>query len=130
MPDALTKTLWVGLGGFLGASARYWLGLWINAKVGQQFPWATFIINVSGSLVLGVLTGFLADRAGHSGEPVLRLLVAVGFLGAYTTFSTFELENLTLISAGQWGRAIANAAGSVVVGLLAVWLGARIGRGL
>lgn len=129
-PEWVTNTLLVGLGGFLGANARYWLGLWITGRWGAHFPWGTFVINVTGSFVLGLLLEYLAERTDLSAGPTLRLLIAVGFLGAYTTFSTYEYDNLQLLMAGQWQRALANAAGSLVVGLVAAGLGVALGRAL
>ncbi len=126
----IAKTCLVGLGGFLGANARYWLGLWITGRWGAQFPWATFAINVTGSFLLGVLLEFLAERGELNAGPTLRLLLAVGFLGAYTTFSTFEYDNLQLLMLGAWPRALANAFGSLAAGLVAVWLGVVVGRAL
>ena len=128
--EAVQSTLWVGLGGFLGANARYWLGVWITARLGTGFPWATFAINVTGSFLLGLLMALVFERAGVPRAPVLRLAIAVGFIGAYTTFSTFELETYTLASAGAIARAAANALGSLVAGFGAVWLGVWLGRSI
>lgn len=130
MWEALQKTLWVGLGGFLGANARYWLGGWVQARWGAHFPWATFVINISGSLVLGLLVTLAAEQFATPRSPALRLGAAVGFVGAYTTFSTFEYETLALVEAGAWPRALANAFGSLAAGFIAVWLGALLGRAL
>ena len=126
--DPLQKSLWVGLGGFVGANARYWLGEWIQSRWGTAFPWSTFVINVTGSFVLGLFLTLVVERLRLPGAPVLRLLVAVGFLGAYTTFSTFSYETWTLLASGSWLRAFGNAAGSVCAGLLAVGLGIFLGR--
>jgi CrcB protein len=128
--EAVQSSLWVGLGGFLGANARYWLGVWITARWGTSFPWATFVINISGSFILGLLLALVLERTGMPRAPVIRLVVAVGFIGAYTTFSTFELETFTLASAGSIARAAANAFGSLAAGFLAVWLGVWLGRAL
>lgn len=126
----MTRALLVGLGGFLGANARYWLGLWITGRWGAQFPWGTFAINVTGSFVLGLLLAFLAKHSDFSAGPTLKLLIAVGFLGAYTTFSTFEYDNLQLLMTGQWSKALANAIGSVVVGLAGAGLGVALGKAI
>lgn len=128
--DALEKTLWVGLGGFLGANARYWLGGWIQDRWGSAFPWSTFVINITGSFVLGLFVTLLTDRFAVPRAPMLRLVIAVGFVGAYTTFSTFELETLNLVTTGAWLQAFGNAFGSLVAGFAAVWLGAVLGRAL
>ena len=126
--ETLAKIGWVGLGGFLGANARYWLGGWVQARWGTSFPWGTFVINISGSFVLGLFLTLLAERFAVPHAPTLRLIVAVGFVGAYTTFSTFEFETLTLVTAGAWFRALANAVGSLVAGFVAVWLGVWLAR--
>lgn len=117
----------LSLGGVLGVNARFFLGLLINRWAGPQFPWATFAINVSGSFLIGFLTVVLARWAPH---PSVRLLTVTGFLGGYTTFSTFAFESLTLWERGERGRTFAYVAGSVAAGLLAVVAGAALARGL
>jgi CrcB protein len=116
----------LSLGGALGVNARYWLGVWMSRWTSPQFPWATFTINVSGSFAIGLLTVGLARWLPH---PNVRLLVLVGFLGGYTTFSTFSFDSLTLWERGEVGLSLASMAGSVVAGLLAAALGASIARG-
>lgn len=126
--DALVKGLWVGLGGFLGANARYWVGGWVTERWGAQFPWGTLVVNVSGSFLLGLIATWLTERTA---APVqVRLLVPIGFIGAYTTFSTFEYETLMLSEGGSGLRALGNIALSVVLGFAAVWVGVRIARGV
>ncbi len=122
------NALWVGAGGFLGALSRYWLGTWIAQRFtgAAQFPWSTFVINITGSFILGLFMVLITERI--IAPPHWRLLIAVGFVGAYTTFSTFEYETLTLIENGSMLRAVANVVFSVLAGLLAVWLGAKLGR--
>jgi CrcB protein len=119
--------LWVGLGGFLGANARYLFGLWIAAHVGTSFPYGTFVINVSGSFVLGIMMGLLD---AHVLAPAVRLSLAIGFIGAYTTFSTFTYETLRLIEDGSLLLATANVLGSVVFGMLAAVVGLAAGRSM
>ena len=114
-------------GGVLGVNARYWLGYWMNRWVSPQFPWATFVINVSGSFAIGFLTVALARWLPH---PHVRLLVITGFLGAYTTFSTFSQESVTLWQRGEPALALVNLVGSVAAGLVAVLLGIGLARGL
>jgi fluoride exporter len=128
--EALAKVGWVGLGGFVGANARYWIGGWVQARWGAAFPWSTFVINITGSFILGLFVTLLGERYIVRGAPALRLLVAVGFVGAYTTFSTFELETLGLVQTAAWLRALGNAFGSLFAGFLAVWLGVLLGRRL
>jgi CrcB protein len=117
----------LSVGGMLGVNARYWLGVWITRWASPQFPWATFTINVSGSFLIGFVTVALARWLPH---PNLRLLIVTGFLGGYTTFSTFEYDSVTLWERGESGLAVANLVGSVVVGFAAVLLGIMAARGL
>src|SRR5205807_5386982 len=126
--EALQRIGWVGLGGFLGANARYWIGGWIQARWGSSFPWSTFVINVTGSFVLGLFMTLITGRYVVPRAPILHLAIAIGFVGAYTTFSTFEFETLTLVNMGTWLRAFGNAFGSLFAGFLAVWLGVVLGR--
>jgi CrcB protein len=128
--DALQKTWWVGFGGFLGANARYWLGGWIQSRWGADFPWGTFVINITGSFVLGLFLTLVTERYALPQTPILRWVVAIGFVGAYTTFSTFEFETLSLVTTGALLRACGNAFGSLFAGFAAVWLGVVLGRSL
>ena len=95
----------LSIGGVLGVNARYWLGIVINRWAGVQFPWATFAINVSGSFAIGFLSVLLTRWLPH---PHARLLVVVGFLGGYTTFSSFSFESLALLERGEVGLCIAH----------------------
>jgi CrcB protein len=119
--DTLTKYFAVAAGGALGAVARYFLGGTILSRVASPFPTATFVINVTGSFVLGFFLTVASERAQFS--PHLRLAVAVGFVGAYTTFSTFEYETLRLAEERGFTLALLNVSLSVVVGFAAVWGG-------
>jgi fluoride exporter len=122
------KYLIIGLGAFLGANARYLLGTWAAQKWGAAFPYGTLIINVSGSLALGV---FLAATTGRLAiDPRWRLFLAIGFLGAYTTFSTYTYESLQLLLNGDWQRGLLNIAGSNLLGLLGAVVGIGLGRRL
>jgi CrcB protein len=120
------KTLWVGIGGFFGANARYWLGGWVAERYGTQFPWGTFVINISGCFILGLFATLVSER--FITAPHWRLLVAIGFVGAYTTFSTFEYETFTMTESGELWRALANVVFSVLAGFLAVWIGVKLAR--
>jgi CrcB protein len=117
----------VAAGGALGAPARYGIALAVTVTPGT-FPWGTFWINVSGSFVLGVLLAVLLAR--HPADRYLRPFLAVGFLGSYTTYSTFAVESDLLIRNGRVGVALAYAVASLGVGLAAVagglWLGRRL----
>jgi CrcB protein len=119
--ETLTKYLAVAAGGALGAVVRYFLGGTILSRVASPFPTATFVINVTGSFILGFFLTLVTERAGFS--PHVRLAVAVGFVGAYTTFSTFEYETLRLTEEGRMMLAMLNVILSVVVGFAAVWGG-------
>lgn len=121
----MSALLWVGLGGFLGANARYLLGIWAASRWGIAFPYGTFIINVSGSFILGFFLAFGYDRAWVSTSA--RLLFAVGFVGAYTTFSTFEYESILLLQNGELLLAMVYLIGSVVSGGIATIVGIALG---
>src|SRR5215467_10559951 len=107
--------LLVGIGGFLGANARYLVAHWIGMRYGTSFPYGTLVINVSGSFVIGLFLVLVTER--FLVDPNWRLFFSVGFLGAYTTFSTFSFESLTLIENGFWLLSLLNIVGSVVLGL-------------
>jgi CrcB protein len=121
----MKEMLWVGAGGFIGAITRYLLSRYVSSRVGADFPWGTFVINVTGSFVLGLIMGSIDARAL---SPVVRLAAGVGFVGAYTTFSTFTYETITLIEDGSALLALLNVGGSVVVGLLCAVAGLLVGR--
>ena len=118
----------IGLGGFVGAVSRYGLALWIGQRWGRVFPLGTFVVNVSGSFLIGLLMTLLAER--FTGNPHWRLLLVVGFLGAYTTFSTFEYETGALLKDGEWTFAMLNVILSVVVGFIALKLGEMIAKAI
>ncbi len=109
----------------MGANARYIVGNWVKDRWGSDFPYGTFLINITGCFILGVFGTFLVRFAWND---TWRLLIAVGFVGAYTTFSTFEYESLLLISDGAWGKALLNLVGSVVAGFIAAYLGVIVAR--
>jgi CrcB protein len=118
----------VGAGGALGALARYGVDTLIERRSVALYPWSTFTINVSGCFVIGIVIAALVDR--HHTPQWLRAASVVGFLGAYTTFSTFGQETLDLLRAEDYAVALANVLGNVVVGVVAVWLGSAVGRTL
>jgi CrcB protein len=122
MLERLLPYLLVGVGGFLGANARFVMAKWVGSVVDARFPLGTFLINVGGSFLLGLLGGLLADRLVPHGDH-LRLALGVGFLGAFTTFSTFEYETHALFEDGVWLTALTNIFLSLFVGLLAVRAG-------
>jgi fluoride exporter len=123
----LRRAMIVMAGGALGAYARYAVGGWFAARYGPVFPWGTLVINLAGSFVLGLFVG--ARDSGHYAlDPVWTLLFAIGFLGAFTTFSTFTVETMHLITLRSFILAGANVLGSVALGLLAAGLGLLLGR--
>ena len=118
--------LLIGLGGFLGANARFLVSSWAVRLLGTSFPYGTFLANISGSLLMGVAIAVLHDRALLTSPQ--RHFFVVGFLGAYTTFSTFSYESMQLFQNGTVLLGMLNIVSSVVVGLLAVGCGFWIGR--
>ena len=122
----MTKYWMVGLGGFLGSIARFWLGSYITYRMGARFPYGTFVINISGSFLLGLVVTLLAERAHWN--PNLLYLIPIGFIGAYTTFSTFELEAFRSVRNGDLLLSFLYVNLSVAIGFVAVWLGIAAGR--
>ena len=118
----------IGIGGFLGAISRYGMAIWIGQRWGRSFPLGTFVINVSGSFFIGLLMTLFAER--FMVNPQWRLLLIVGFLGAYTTFSTFEYETGALIKDGEWLVAMLNVTASVIAGFIALKLGEVIAKSI
>jgi CrcB protein len=118
--------LYVGIGGFLGAIARYLIDGWVTARAGATFPWGTLAVNLSGSFVLGVLFALAVERGVVSVD--VRAPVLIGFIGAYTTFSTLTLESWRLVENGSYALGLANLIGSMVLGIVAVVVGLLLGR--
>lgn len=116
----------VGAGGFFGAIARYVLDGWVSRLTGGGFPWGTLVVNVSGSFVLGVLFALTVERGLLPAE--IRAPLMIGFIGAYTTFSTLMLESWRLAEIGDLWPAFANVGISVILGLVAVAAGLGVGR--
>ncbi len=114
----------VAVGGFVGAPSRYLLDRAINRRIESDLPWGTFLVNISGSFLLGLLTGL--SLSNHL-SPLTNALLGTGFCGAYTTFSTFTFETLRLFEVGQILDAILNAFVSLLVGLLGAGAGLAIG---
>jgi len=124
----LSNYLWIALGAIVGASARYFLSLLISRNLASAFPYATLFINITGSLILGFFLIFSTERALL--DPRWRLLIAVGFCGSYTTFSSYAFESFALLEQGQWLMSGINILGSNVLCLAAVLAGAALARGL
>jgi CrcB protein len=125
----LEKALLISLGAVVGANARYWTSEFFNKRFSTSFPLGTFVINILGSFALGLIMSLSTERLPIDSK--LKLLLTVGFLGAYTTFSTYSYESLTLVMSGQIMRGIINLLGSSVLGGVAagvgVWLATRFG---
>jgi CrcB protein len=124
----LLKYLMVGIGGGLGSILRFWLGSYVGSKMGTRFPYGTFVINITGSFLIGIVFAFLTARSQWS--PYWRYLIPIGFIGGYTTFSSFEFETLRTLQEGQFGIGLLYVIASVVLGLAAVWGGVIAGRAL
>jgi CrcB protein len=118
--------LLLGLGGFAGSISRYLVDGFVTDRTAGGFPWGTLAVNATGSFLLGVLFAMTTERAILPAE--VRGPIMIGFIGAYTTFSTYMLESWRLIETGSWAPAIANLGGSILIGLLAVAAGLTIGR--
>lgn len=125
--DATVKSLLVFVGAGVGGNARFWLGLWVANRFPQhiEFPWATFAINISGSLLIGLFYGLLTVSNWSENW---RPLVAIGLLGGYTTFSSFSWETLQLIQSRSYLLAAYNVFGSLIFGLLGCWGGLVLSR--
>ena len=118
----------IGIGGFAGAISRYLVDGFVTDKTAGAFPWGTLVVNATGSFVLGLLFAATTERAIFPAE--IRGPVMIGFIGAYTTFSTLALETWRLAEDGAWLLALVNIGGSAVLGLAAVIAGLAIGRAL
>jgi CrcB protein len=132
--DAWQKLGLVMVGGGAGSGLRWLVAEWSLQRFGPGFPWGTFIVNVSGAMAMGAVMGYLLARSGTvwtAGEELpWRLLLASGLLGGYTTFSALAWESLALAQGGGLWRMAANLLGSLAAGMLAVWLGAQLGRAI
>lgn len=121
----MEKILWISIGAVLGANLRYWVGDWAAQRFGSGFPYGTMLVNLTGSFLLGLLVSLTFEH--FIIDPRLRILLTIGFLGSYTTFSTFAYESVTLITQGQWGLGLFNLLGSTLLGVLfaaiGIWLG-------
>jgi CrcB protein len=118
--------IWIGLGGFMGANARYLVQQWAAARWGAHFPYGTMLANVSGSFIIAFFLTLATGRLPVS--PELRLLVAVGFLGGFTTFSSFTIETFRLVEQNGWSAALLNFTGNTALGFGGVLLGIILAR--
>lgn len=122
----MQKLLLIGLAGAFGAVARYGLGGLVQRYSGATFPWGTFVVNIMGAFLFGLIWSLVEQRLVISVET--RVIILSGFLGAFTTFSSFMFETSSLIGEAQWGLALLNVGGQVVLGLAAMFLGLAAGR--
>jgi CrcB protein len=126
----MTSLLLVFLGGGIGATARHSVNVAVLRALGPGFPWATLIVNVTGSILMGLLAGYLAFRAGVSLTQHARLFLATGVLGGYTTFSAFSLDAALLMERGAAGQAVLYVLGSVLLSILGLFAGLWLVRAL
>jgi CrcB protein len=130
----------VAIGGSLGAVARYGTGLWAAKVLGKGFPWGTLIVNVVGCFIMGIVVEIMLDLEAHTAEAITPAIrrqmalwhqgVALGFLGALTTFSTFGADTLRELEGGKPQIALANIAANVLLSLGAVWAGTAVMRAI
>jgi len=120
----LQKYFLIAFGGALGSMLRYWVGSTIASRMGTKFPYGTFVINITACVIIGFSLTFLSRRADLN--PAWRFLVPVGFIGAYSTFSTYEWETLSTVRTGAFLLAAFYAISSLILGLAAVWGGSVI----
>lgn len=123
-----TQFLWVALGGAMGAMGRFGISTWINERTTSSFPSGTLVVNVLGSFLFGLL--FVVIFSTTNLREPMRLMILVGFLGAFTTFSTFSFETMRLVEEGQLGWAALNILSSCLLCLLGVWLGTLLAKNL
>jgi CrcB protein len=122
----MQTVFWITLGAVLGANLRYWFGIWAGQRWGTAFPYATLFINLTGSLVLGFFMTVVTER--FLVDPRWRIFFATGFLGSFTTFSTYTYESISLLMTSNWSWGLLNLLGSAVLGGLAAVLGMALGR--
>ena len=117
----MQKYLLIAIGGALGSIARYWVSATVNNRMGIRFPYGTLLVNLTACLVIGFTLTYMGKRADIN--PAWRFLIPIGFIGAYSTFSTYEWETLSTMRSGAFILAALYAGGSLILGLLAVWAG-------
>lgn len=122
----MTPFLYISAGAILGANLRFLVGVWASQQFGAGFPYGTLIVNVAGCFIIGLFYGLGETRITIT--PELRLFVAIGFLGAFTTFSSFGNETINLIRSGDLWLALINVAGNNLLGLVAVFGGVTLAR--
>ncbi len=128
MSKDMETFLLISIGAILGANLRYWVGGWAANLFGTSFPYGNLIINLTGSFILGFFIALTSERVFL--DPRWRILVAIGLLGSYTTFSSYTLESINLITENQWIPGLFNLFGSAFLGGLAVLLGIFLARAI
>jgi CrcB protein len=126
--EQMIKYLMVAMGGAIGSTLRFWVGGSVADRLGTRFPYGTFLVNCTGSFLIGLVLTLISERANVN--PNWRYLIGVGFIGGYTTFSAFEYETFQSLQDGKMLIASLNVILSVAVGLICVWLGVAAARGL
>ena len=124
----MQKYLLIALGGGLGSMLRFWVGSTIGSRMGVRFPYGTLAVNMTACAIIGFALTWFGQRVEIN--PAWRYLFAVGFIGAYSTFSTYEWETLSTLRSGAFALASIYAVGSLVVGLAAVWCGAALAEAI
>ena len=122
----MQKYLLIAIGGALGSIARYWVSATVNNRMGIRFPYGTLLVNLTACLVIGFTLTFLGRRADIN--PAWRFLIPIGFIGAYSTFSTYEWETFTALQTGAFLMATLYVTLSILLGLIALWLGVLLAR--
>jgi CrcB protein len=122
----MTKYLMVVIGGGLGSALRFWVGSYVSERLGTRFPYGTFVINITASFLIGFILTLLAERTNWN--PNWRYLIPIGFIGGYSTFSTFEFESFRAFQNGELLITGLNIGLSVVLGFVSVWLGVVTAR--
>jgi len=118
---SLSKYIFIAVGGSLGAIARFWVGSAVAMRLGTKFPYGTFMINISACIIIGFSLTFLAKRTDLN--PAWRFLIPIGFVGAYSTFSSYEWETVSIMRNGEFSMAALYAFCSLFLGLVAIWCG-------
>ena len=120
----MLKYVLIAFGGALGSAARYWVGSTVSGRAGIKFPYGTMVINITACLIIGFTLTFMGKRAFLN--PAWRFLIPIGFIGAYSTFSTYEWETLSTLRSGAFFLAALYAVGSLLLGLIATWCGTAL----
>ncbi|MGA2217176.1 MAG: fluoride efflux transporter CrcB [Terracidiphilus sp.] len=124
----MQKYLLIAIGGALGSIARYWVGSTIAGRIGIKFPYGTLVVNLTACIIIGFSLTYLGRRADLN--PAWRFIIPIGFIGAYSTFSTYEWETLSSIRSGAFILAAVYAVGSLILGLIAVWGGSWLAEAI